>query len=73
MGGAVQLPQLRLQLVEIDRGTTRWRPRGKIYVDRQLSLVLQLVGTVPPFSASFVMTSLCSQMFIDAESFMSPV
>jgi len=30
-------------------------------------------GTLPPFSASFCMTCLCSQMFIDAESFMSPL
>jgi hypothetical protein len=30
-------------------------------------------GTLPPFSASFCMTCLCSQMFIDAESFLSPV
>jgi hypothetical protein len=30
-------------------------------------------GTLPPFSASFCMTCLCSQMFIEAESEVSPV
>jgi hypothetical protein len=30
-------------------------------------------GTLPPFSASFCITCLCSQMFIWAESFASPV
>ncbi len=30
-------------------------------------------GTLPPCSDSFRMTSLWSQMFIDAESFVSPV
>src|SRR5271167_2287216 len=30
-------------------------------------------GTLPPFSASFCMTCLCSQRFIVAESFLSPV
>ena len=30
-------------------------------------------GTFPPFSASLVITSLCNQMFIDAESLLSPV
>ena len=30
-------------------------------------------GTLPPFSASFCITCLCSQMFIEAESFMSPL
>ena len=34
---------------------------------------LRSSGTLPPFSASFCMTCLCSQMFIDAESFISPV
>ena len=30
-------------------------------------------GTLPPLSANFCMTCLCSQMFIAAESFMSPL
>ena len=30
-------------------------------------------GTLPPLSANFCMTCLCSQMFIAAESFISPV
>ena len=30
-------------------------------------------GTLPPFSASFSITCLCSQMFIVAELFLSPV
>ena len=30
-------------------------------------------GTLPPFSASFLSTSLCSQMFIEAESFWLPL
>lgn len=30
-------------------------------------------GTLPPFSASFCKTSLCSHMFIDAESSLLPV
>ncbi len=30
-------------------------------------------GTCPPFSASFVMTALCSHVFMVAESFVSPV
>jgi hypothetical protein len=30
-------------------------------------------GTLPPLSASFCITCLCSQMFIEAESFVSPV
>jgi hypothetical protein len=29
-------------------------------------------GTLPPFSASFFITSLCSHMFIVAVSFVSP-
>jgi hypothetical protein len=29
-------------------------------------------GTLPPFSASFFMTSLCSQTFMVAVSFVSP-
>jgi hypothetical protein len=44
-------------------GANQWKP-------------LQLFrssGTLPPFSASFCITCLCSQMFIEAESFMSPV
>jgi hypothetical protein len=34
--------------------------------------LLRSSGTFPPFSANFCMTCLCSQMFIEAESFMSP-
>src|SRR5690606_26576973 len=30
-------------------------------------------GTLPPFSASLFMTCLCSQIFIDAESLVSPL
>ena len=30
-------------------------------------------GTLPPFSASFTITCLCSQTFIDAESLVLPV
>jgi hypothetical protein len=30
-------------------------------------------GTLPPFSASFCITCLCNQMFIEAESDVSPV
>jgi len=30
-------------------------------------------GTLPPFSASFRITCLCSQIFMGAVSFMSPV
>ena len=37
------------------------------------SAVNESAGTLPPFAASFVMTCLCSQMFIDAESPVSPV
>ena len=33
------------------------------------SRYLRSAGTLPPFAASFCMTCLCSQMFIDAESF----
>src|SRR5215208_2026399 len=33
---------------------------------------LRSSGTLPPFSASFRMTCLCSHMFMDAESFISP-
>jgi hypothetical protein len=33
---------------------------------------LSSAGTLPPFSASFCMTCLCSHTFIDAESLMSP-
>ena len=40
--------------------------RSSLYYDLRSS------GTLPPFSASFCMTCLCSQIFIDAESFMSP-
>jgi len=34
---------------------------------------LRSSGTLPPFSASFCMTCPCNQMFIDAESLVSPV
>ncbi|CAO4138542.1 hypothetical protein GPNCGGLF_LOCUS415 [Methylorubrum aminovorans] len=34
---------------------------------------LRSAGTLPPFSSSFLMTCLCSQTFIEAESFLSPV
>jgi hypothetical protein len=30
-------------------------------------------GSLPPFAASLIITSLCSQMFMLAESFLSPV
>ena len=33
----------------------------------------RLSGTLPPFSASLVITCLCSQIFMEAESFMSPL
>ena len=33
----------------------------------------KLSGTLPPLSASLIMTCLCSQTFILAESFISPV
>jgi hypothetical protein len=39
---------------------------------RRGQLAVRSAGTLPPFSASFCITCLCSQMFIDAESFMSP-
>ena len=42
--------------------------------DRQIcSYFRNLSGTLPPFSASFTMTCLWSQIFIDAELFLSPV
>lgn len=34
---------------------------------------LRSAGTLPPFSSSFLMTCLCNQTFIEAESFLSPV
>ena len=34
---------------------------------------IRLAGTFPPFAASLAITCLCSQMFIVAESFVSPV
>ena len=40
---------------------------------RQIVYVLRSSGTLPPLAASLFMTCLCSQMFMDAESFMSPV
>jgi hypothetical protein len=49
----------------------RWRPSAMGRHRRNYSLSSS--GTLPPFSASFIMTCLCSQMFIDAESFISPV
>jgi hypothetical protein len=33
----------------------------------------RVAGTLPPFSASFRITALCSQMFMAAESFLSPL
>ena len=42
--------------------------------DRQIcSYFRNSSGTLPPFSASFTMTCLWSQIFIDAELFLSPV
>ena len=40
---------------------------------RRIGYVFRSSGTLPPFSASLAMTCLCSQMFIAAESSVSPV
>ena len=45
----------------------RDRPAGP-----QAAACLRSSGTLPPFSASLVMTCLCSQMFMEAESLVSP-
>ena len=39
---------------------------------RFASYVRSSSGTLPPFSTSFCITCLCSQIFIDAESFVLP-
>ena len=57
----------------------RPRPLPRLPVDpgcARLSsgpLQCRSAGTLPPFSASLVITCLCSQMFMDAESPMLPV
>ena len=49
----------------------RWNSRlARIPLPDQSS---KSAGTFPPFSASFRITCLCSQMFIGAVSFRSPV
>jgi hypothetical protein len=61
-------------------GRVRHGPSRRLVVP-QLSLhqsehpqsqALSESGTLPPFSASLIMTCLCSQIFMLAESFMSP-
>ena len=37
-----------------------------------LQEVFSDAGSLPPLCSSFIMTCLCSQIFIEAESFMSP-
>ena len=39
----------------------------------RFAYVLRLSGTLPPLSASFVMTCLCSQTFISADPSRAPV
>ena len=40
---------------------------------RHLYLFSKSAGTLPPFSESLLRTSLCNHMFMEAESFLSPV
>lgn len=47
-----------------------WRGRR---CKSSLYLSSRVCGILPPFAASFLITSLCSQMFIVAESFVSPL
>jgi hypothetical protein len=42
-------------------------------MQRESPSVFQFVGPLPPFSASFAITCLCSQTFIVAESSVLPV
>ena len=50
-------------------------PRHRAFNDQQprLPYALRLSGTLPPLSASFTITCLCSQTFISAEPSRAPV
>ena len=52
------------------KGPARSRARGN---DRAVGQCLISGGSLPPLAASFDITCLCSQTFMLAESFMSPV
>ena len=61
------IPNMRLRLLEPGCA------RGSLSALRDFaSYVRSSSGTLPPFSASFCITCLCSQIFIDAELFVSP-
>src|SRR5262249_10974686 len=70
-GLAGQLQRCRLGL----QGGRRWRPRSSACraPGPRFPHALRLSGTLPPLSASFVMTCFCSQTFIAAEPSRAPV
>ncbi|GAB6967148.1 hypothetical protein JCM25156A_11850 [Komagataeibacter kakiaceti JCM 25156] len=52
----------------------RWPPPVRPPGKRPVPYYFSRSGeTLPPFCASFCITCACSQMFMDAESFVSPV
>src|SRR5262249_9229263 len=64
----IRLAMIRIMLRRLAATASSW-----IQSFRMGSYAFRLSGTLPPLSASFVMTCLCSQRFISAEPLRAPV
>src|SRR5262245_10565732 len=73
IGSRCRLPGLSGELIGASLAQCRKANAAAGVGDASLPQLLSSCGTLPPFSASLIMTCLCSQMFIAAESFMSPL